>query len=166
MEMLCSSVYGTGDIIIRNVGSAVNVAATTAGYASGGFIGQTGANQNEDYTNLHITFENCFNMGSVSGGRNSSGNAAFMGKITGGTTVELKNCYTQLGVVSVNPTQTFFVDATSNVTYENCYINGMTESLPNGVTVVDNELYSNGKLAYLLNTNGLCNVESEDDNVN
>lgn len=164
--VIASSVYGTGDIIIRNVGSAVNVAATTAGYASGGFIGQTGANQNEDYTNLHITFENCFNMGSVSGGRNSSGNAAFMGKITGGTTVELKNCYTQLGVVSVNPTQTFFVDATSNVTYENCYINGTTESLPNGVTVVDNELYSNGKLAYLLNTNGLCNVEAEDDNVN
>ncbi len=164
--VIASSVYGTGDIIIRNVGSAVNVAATTAGYASGGFIGQTGANQNEDYTNLHITFENCFNMGSVSGGRNSNGNAAFMGKITGGTTVELKNCYTQLGVVSVNPTQTFFVDATSNVTYENCYINGTTESLPNGVTVVDNELYSNGKLAYLLNTNGLCNVEAEDDNVN
>ena len=164
--VIASSVYGTGDIIIRNVGSAVNVAATTAGYASGGFIGQTGANQSEDYTNLHITFENCFNMGSVSGGRNSSGNAAFMGKITGGTTVELKNCYTQLGVVSVNPTQTFFVDATSNVTYENCYINGTTESLPNGVTVVDNELYSNGKLAYLLNTNGLCNVEAEDDNVN
>lgn len=164
--VIASSVYGTGDIIIRNVGSAVNVAATSTGYASGGFIGQTGANQNEDYTNLHITFENCFNMGSVSGGRNSNGNAAFMGKITGGTTVELKNCYTQLGVVPVNPTQTFFVDATSNVTYENCYINGTTESLPNGVTVVDNELYSNGKLAYLLNTNGLCNVEAEDDNVN
>lgn len=163
---IASSVYGTGEVIIKNVGSAADVVANGADAVSGGFIGQTGANVSDDYTNLHITFENCFNMGSVNGGKNSNGSTAFLGKVTGGSVVEFKNCYSQLAVVTPNPASTFFVDETANATYENCYINGNIESLPNGMTVVDNELYANGKLAYLLNTNGLCNVEAADDNIN
>ena len=163
---IASSVYGTGEVIIKNVGSAADVVANGADAVSGGFIGQTGANVSDDYTNLHITFENCFNMGSVNGGKNSNGSTAFLGKVTGGSVVEFKNCYSQLAVVTPNPASTFFVDETANATYENCYINGNIESLPNGMTVVDNELYANGKLAYLLNTNGLCNVEASDNNIN
>ena len=166
---IASSVFGTGEIIIRNVGSAADVVVSgwqAPKMCSGGFIGQTGANVSDDYTNLHITFENCFNMGSVNGGAQSSGSTAFLGKVTGGSVVEFKNCYSQLAVVTPNPAPKFFVDASANVTFSNCYINGNIESLPAGMTVVNNEFYSNGKLAYLLNTNGLCNIEAADDNIN
>lgn len=165
--VIASSVYGTGNILIKNVGSAASVTVTEDNSAvAGGLIGQTGANLPDDYTNLHITFENCFNMGYVKGGNQSSGNTAFLGKVTGGSVIEFKNCYSHLNVVYPTPAPTFFVDATANVSYENCYINGDIESLPEGMTVIDNESYANGKLAYLLNTNGLCNVEAQDDNVN
>ncbi len=164
--VVASSVFGTGEVTIKNVGSAADVVAGGANSVSGGFIGQTGANLSDDYTNLHISFENCYNMGSVNGGKNSNGSTAFLGKVTGGSVVNFKNCYSQLAVVTPNPASTFFVDETANATYENCYINGNIESLPKGVTVVDNDLYANGKLAYLLNTNGLCNIEAADDNIN
>ncbi len=163
---IASSVFGTGEVTIRNVGSAADVVALGETSVSGGFIGQTGANVSDDYTNLHIKFENCYNMGSVNGGINSNGSTAFLGKVTGGSVVEFKNCYSQLAVVTPNPASTFFVDKTANATYENCYINSNIESLPKGMTVIDNDLYANGKLAYLLNTNGLCNIEAADDNIN
>lgn len=124
--------FGAGLVIIENCGNEAAVTATTRNAA-----GIIGVNKGKEAL---IRMSNCYNTGTIVGGKESAGISGWLG-----LSAELTNCY-NIGSVTGMQADRPFARYSARPYFVNCY-----ETIGNQVINVTTEQVENGALCYMLN---------------